>query len=327
MDYPSFGPCNYLALSYMWGTVGQKSYDLGDILDVVPPTIEDAITVMKKLGERYLWVDSICINQASREHKQSQVKMMDIIYGGARATIVSLSRSDADFGLCRVQTCNVIPSHMLDEKYHSTRCQQTRRSINGEEYVTLLPTLEQQIQKSRWRYRGWTLQEALLSPRCLFFSCEQVYFQCNTIQCCESLDDSHHPIFSIGENPVVDNEFFDEVYPTSIMEDYPVGSFINPFTAPGKETTKIHNLAKRRLFDQLSLYDYLLSQYSGRELTRDSDAIEAFMAILQKFQQKSGSEVFWGLPTVALPWTLLWEEENFTNRRRGDFPSWSWAGW
>src|SRR5438045_3977911 len=59
--------------------------------------------------------------------------------------------------------------------------------VMSEIFLTSLPTLQQQIEKSQWGCRGWTLQEALLSPRCLYFTYDQLYFQCNLAQCCESL--------------------------------------------------------------------------------------------------------------------------------------------
>jgi hypothetical protein len=45
----------YVALSYVWGPPS------GDW----PPTILDAVEVTKQLGEQYLWVDRLCINQSN----------------------------------------------------------------------------------------------------------------------------------------------------------------------------------------------------------------------------------------------------------------------
>ena len=56
-----------------------------------------------------------------------------------------------------------------------------------------MPTLSQEISWSLWEPRAWTFQEGLLSPQRLFFTNHQVYFQCGSVQCCESLDDSHSP--------------------------------------------------------------------------------------------------------------------------------------
>lgn len=49
----------YVALSYVWGTGGVGSHFSGDTLvwKLLPGTIRDAMTVTRKLGLRYLWVD------------------------------------------------------------------------------------------------------------------------------------------------------------------------------------------------------------------------------------------------------------------------------
>jgi hypothetical protein len=57
-------------------------------------------------------------------------------------------------------------------------------------------TLKQQISASKWVTRAWTYQEAILSPRCIYFTQHQVYFECNVDQRCESIVDSSSPMFS-----------------------------------------------------------------------------------------------------------------------------------
>lgn len=47
--------CNYLALSYVWGKPTDS--DLSDDLRKPPLVIEDAISVTRTLGYKYLWVD------------------------------------------------------------------------------------------------------------------------------------------------------------------------------------------------------------------------------------------------------------------------------
>jgi len=59
----------YLALSYCWGTkqpVVTKEKNLNDHLrslpiSMLPYTIRDAITITRRLGVEYLWVDALCI--------------------------------------------------------------------------------------------------------------------------------------------------------------------------------------------------------------------------------------------------------------------------
>ena len=98
VEYP--GPdCEYIALSYVWGDVTQNNYKLGDILNALPRTLEEALPFTKKLGKRYLWVDSLCIDQSDELEKIDQINRMWSIYRGAHITIIVLSGTSADAGL------------------------------------------------------------------------------------------------------------------------------------------------------------------------------------------------------------------------------------
>jgi Heterokaryon incompatibility protein (HET) len=55
----------YICLSYVWGQIEPKSYSMGKIQGYLPGTIEDAMTAVKCLGERYLWVDSVIYLESS----------------------------------------------------------------------------------------------------------------------------------------------------------------------------------------------------------------------------------------------------------------------
>ncbi|KAI9768672.1 MAG: hypothetical protein M1839_003980 [Geoglossum umbratile] len=65
----------------------------------IPTTVRDAIEVVKALGERYLWVDSVCIAQDSAEDKRHVIGNMHMIYSSATLTIVAADGKDAEAGL------------------------------------------------------------------------------------------------------------------------------------------------------------------------------------------------------------------------------------
>jgi hypothetical protein len=48
--------CSYVALSYVWGPLATNDR-ISDSPLALPPTLEDAVVVTRKLGYRYLWVD------------------------------------------------------------------------------------------------------------------------------------------------------------------------------------------------------------------------------------------------------------------------------
>ena len=103
--------CEYVVLSYVWGRTAQvrllrenygnltQPFALRVVLDTFPRTIADAITVVKRLGERFLWVDSLCLLQDSPEDLAVQIRHMNVVYGCASLTIVAAAGSDSDAGL------------------------------------------------------------------------------------------------------------------------------------------------------------------------------------------------------------------------------------
>ncbi|KAM5344991.1 hypothetical protein ACJ41O_010853 [Fusarium nematophilum] len=91
----------YLALSYTWGPPEGNSpfYTHHDrraiLLDGRPfavlPNLFHALSQLciSRPGQ-YLWVDSICINQASSDERSAQVNIMDYIYNGTTETAIWL---------------------------------------------------------------------------------------------------------------------------------------------------------------------------------------------------------------------------------------------
>ena len=57
--------------------------------DKMPTTIKDAFDVVTRLGERYLWVDRLCILVDDEQDKLEQMSNMDLIYSAAVLAIVN----------------------------------------------------------------------------------------------------------------------------------------------------------------------------------------------------------------------------------------------
>lgn len=98
----------YVALSYVWGP---PSTDW-------PQTVLDAVEVTKRLGEQYLWVDRLCINDSDLQEKKFLISKMDAIYEGAEFTIVSTA-GDARTGLPGVTTTPRKPQPRVELKERS----------------------------------------------------------------------------------------------------------------------------------------------------------------------------------------------------------------
>ena len=104
---------NYVALSYCWGTTAQFKLlqaNLDDFLKkcieigTLPKTIEDSIIATRKLGVKYLWIDSLCIIQDSIEDKDKEIVNMASIYKNATITSSAAAATDCGQGFLEDQS-------------------------------------------------------------------------------------------------------------------------------------------------------------------------------------------------------------------------------
>lgn len=78
----------YVTLSHCWGSsrplvtdsTTYTSHLEGISFPSLPSTYQDAVTVTRALGHRYLWIDSLCIIQDSKADWETQCVRMDSIY-------------------------------------------------------------------------------------------------------------------------------------------------------------------------------------------------------------------------------------------------------
>lgn len=85
--------CLYVALSYVWSKANRQSRAVKPDwnqtmvlqLQYLPKSIQDAITVTKEIGLRYLWVDRFCIDQRNHDEKHHQIQNMDTVYRAQRS--------------------------------------------------------------------------------------------------------------------------------------------------------------------------------------------------------------------------------------------------
>jgi len=170
----------YIALSYVWGGSTQVKLSKSTLSGLmqersllgseynakIPKTIQDAIGLVRELGERYLWVDTLCIIQDDEAHRGAQLQAMASIYAGAMITIVAAQGWNADHGLLG------IPGVSEPRRFH----QELLGAADGHTFV-YCPDFA--VEKTPWSQRGWTLQESLFSLRKLIFVGNSVEWQCH----------------------------------------------------------------------------------------------------------------------------------------------------
>lgn len=296
----------YIALSYVWGPkevakqlmLLDNTYDrlttpggLSDSHQDIPKTIRDALEITSTLGFDYLWIDALCIRQDDKADQDLQIEKMDQVYSGAVLTLVSTEPH---------ANCE-IPGLREDTRTPN----QAVCKVGKIELVNSLPTLSQTLSASVWDTRGWTLQEKVLSKRLLVFTKSQMYWLCNATVYAEDTNlelaaDSRSlkDILGSYEGRMHQAEVSERIYRPSFNKSVPEDE-----------------------------YQSLLKLYMMRDLTNQSDAINGFTAVLNVLAPKIGTHHY-GLPTLRFSWAMLWRfNRHFPERRRGEFPSWSWAGW
>ncbi|KAF2247304.1 HET-domain-containing protein [Trematosphaeria pertusa] len=174
--------CQFVALSYVWGKIeflrltkdnrAELEQD-GALRKYKPPaTVRDAMDLVRALGERYIWVDALCIVQDDNDDKKVQIQQMDIIYSAAVLTIVAAGGMDAHAPLPGLLPATRSPHQPIE-------------SINGLRFAATGPGLAETMSRLCWNTRGWTFQELALSKRALCFMPDQVYYMCRTGICSE----------------------------------------------------------------------------------------------------------------------------------------------
>lgn len=297
---------HYVALSYVWGQISSpSSLDPECLPEDLPRTIEDSITVTRKLGFRYLWIDRYCINQQLQEEVNEQVQKMDLIYQNAQVTIIACAGEDPKYGL----------PGMGYRKRHPQACATVGKHL----MVSALSDPREFIEASKWSTRAWTYQEALLSRRRLVFTDQQVYYECHGMYCCEAMD------FPLLDLHTKDRQSFKKVF----CQGERIGIFPKGVgRSPWEVVERIEQ------YSRLSL-----------NLKEPSDILKGILGILNAFERSTFRiHHYAGVPLLpSCPkmveflsdnWTsamsffsgLCWTLERPSSRRAG-FPSWSWTGW
>jgi hypothetical protein len=278
---------------------------------VLPKTFLDALDLARRLGVKYVWIDSLCIIQHGDngdDWRQESVKMADY-YQQSLLTIVATSGSK-EHGLFPAKKSS--PPTVARLPYRDRK-----GSRLGFFYVySYNKAVNQQyqsfIQESELLTRGWVFQEWLLSRRIVYFTPGGMFIECET----------ERPYNERGE---VSQTWSSDDLPTA---NQPLAKIAFLF-----ETASISTLWYR-----------IVESYSALSLTKpEKDRIVALTGVAKEFREAltnavSGSAletatVQCGIESVSGLWLrdlhrgLLWEQKSpdCTPRRLLELPTWSWA--
>lgn len=292
----------YISLSHCWGssrpmTTTRDNYKdhLSSIpWDFLPRTFQDAILVARALGVRFIWIDSLCITQDDGEDWAREASMMAGIYENAWLTIAATAAVDGRQGL--------FTDRIGDEKAQIAHCGSPvllRPVVDHSEFIAYT---EKPSRSLPLLWRGWGLQEQILSTRVLHFTPEELLWECRSEMSCEcSPEASGDSLREIGQSLGAAR---------SVWGRHPVETGAN-----------------------MRDWYKLVEVYMKRDLTYDSDRLPALSGIANAFQRTlvGPGRYLAGLWESDLIRGLLWRVDRPRPRdpsyktALSSPPSWSWA--
>lgn len=304
----------YVTLSYTWGNVQCLKTTTGNLKQLrkagsihsheapnIPRTVQDAIKVTEYLGERYLWVDSLCIVQDDKESLLRNLNVMHRIYANSALCIVAYAGKDANYGLRGLQGISG-PRHV--EQSTVDIASGERLSYFNKSHGPIYSTVSaddstEPVDKGlAYSDRGWTFQEFIFAKRRLIFTDGPLRWLC---QECE-----------FGEET---SDYLDRDGWTHRM-------------------TRTYWVDDR--LPSLEILKEIVSEYNERHFTYQNDILGAFLGIQSHLDGIFQGGLNYGHPEMFFDTSLAWPATWGVKRRiapadaspdESQLPSWSWMGW
>ena len=188
----------YATLSHCWGKLDilrltkatLEEFHLSIPLEKLCRTFQDAILVTRGVGLEYLWIDSLCIVQDDDGDWLAESALMGSIYNGSSLNIAAVSARDGNGGL-------YLPNPDTPDRAKASRFQ-----VNINERLETFQfadsrTYTRCVTEEPLVSRGWTVQERILSPRTVYFSRSEAFWECAEKNASETLPDGF-PDFLLG---------------------------------------------------------------------------------------------------------------------------------
>jgi hypothetical protein len=254
----------YATLSYCWGSVGQEkltSTNLESFTKALPlatlsKTATDAIMICKILQIQYLWVDALCILQDDEKDWVHQSKQMRQIYSESFLTLAASSTAECSEGIFTSQSraSQRIKMKLKNQSIYAHFSPSSHLDHIGP-FLTKesadLKTWHSQMELLPLCRRSWALQERVMSNRVLYYTKQEMWWECNMhIQCecggpTKPRGKKYSPISSYSwlRNPLLGEITEDEAYGEwkEIVTLFSMGAL----TRPGDKLPALSGLAKQ----------------------------------------------------------------------------------
>ncbi|KAI0165153.1 HET-domain-containing protein [Hypoxylon sp. FL1284] len=298
----------YAALSYCWGgpqllrlTKDNITRFQDDIVDsnALPQTLKDAVIVTRLLGLEYLWIDSLCIIQDSVQDKEREIGRMCATYQNATVTIAAATSSSVSEGFLdrTAQFSTRYPSCTVDVSLGAENAIPHDNSSS----ISLVPPHIQDTENFPLNKRGWTYQEALLSPRLLVFGDLEPFIRCRTAN-------------AMSQSPSCIRYMSATIHPRRIISNK---------VRYGRDGDV--ESANDRSDELEFLWRELVEEYTRRDLSFPQDRQHAITGIVDFLSPTYRDKCHFGIWKSCAVACLLWKvtpgRESYAIT---DLPTWSW---
>ncbi|RWA13730.1 hypothetical protein EKO27_g1372 [Xylaria grammica] len=301
----------YVALSHCWGTTRPlcltsatlETHKQGIFIQRLPKTFQDAVTVVRTLGLRYIWIDSLCIIQDDAEDWRNEAGRMAGVYRNAHF-VLSATRASSD-----------------EEGFLGTRptldhVAFTDSSSNSLLTLKLLPPsplgeesgLDAHIVADEpLSRRAWCLQERYLARRILHYVAQQMVWECSELRAAED-----------GNFALMVGDQLGRIQQSAISSN-------TVFNARTREVNGVTEVPEYRYMEWYSM----IENYTSRDITKDSDRLPALLGMRVALELEVDDIYLAGIWLKGLLEGLMWcatsTEKPLTHPNGAMVPSWAWA--
>jgi hypothetical protein len=283
----------------LWSNIEKYFVDIDT--DMWPAVYKQALYVTREIEVRYLWVDSICIVQDSKDDWTEQSSLMDYIY--ARGVLNLAADSDGSFNGFGMDRDLLTESPCIITRQHEGTSSET---VNSYYLCYREDYLSSAISSAPLAQRGWVFQERILSTRAVHFG-PQLFWECATLEACET-------------------------FPTG--NDLRKSTFINRSTCLTQSMkADLMSGMLQPSYDQHFAWSRIVIAYTQTLLSVWSDRLVALNGVVNAFARQYDiptTSYLAGMWEASLPESLLWTRVSIQKDEHRDnllrhFPSWSWA--